>query len=241
MAEKAWYEYPRIDAYGSPDPFGGFPKPDSNIQVPDGYAITALLPGTVTGINAPDGSMPAWGAVVTIKLDTPINSIATHTAYLHLASIAPGITKGAHVAAGDLVGYSGGSRAAGTQKVPVGFALYAGDYYGYGPEWSKYLGNAALNMTSLLDQAAAGKLNIPATPGTATPAAAGGMIDITNMIPGLSDIFGWLSSLQPLWEWLGNPLRVLKLIVGIMCIFASVFLLITPGNTIPQKAAFLFL
>jgi len=82
-----WYEYPRIDDYGSPDPDGPFPKPDSNILVPDGVPITALASGVVSGINAPDGSHPAFGQVVTVKLDTPLNPIADHMAYLHLNQI----------------------------------------------------------------------------------------------------------------------------------------------------------
>ena len=83
-----WYKYPRIDDYASnPDPDGPFPKPDSNILVPDGVPITALASGVVSGINAPDGSHPAFGQVVTVKLDTPLNPIADHMAYLHLNQI----------------------------------------------------------------------------------------------------------------------------------------------------------
>ena len=38
-----WYKYPRIDDYASyPDPDGPFPKPDSNILVPDGVPSRPL-------------------------------------------------------------------------------------------------------------------------------------------------------------------------------------------------------
>lgn len=229
-----WYTYPRIDQYGTPDPFGGFPKPDSNIQVPDNYPITALLGGTVTGINSPSGSIPAWGAVVTIKLDSPLNPIATHTAYLHLASIAPGLAVGSHVSAGDLIGYSGGKSAAGSQKVPLGFALYHGPFYGFGPEWSQYLGSPSLNMTALLTAAAKGTLNVPGGTdgaGGSAPISGGGII-------GLDAIFSWISSLQGLWNWLSNPVRLLKVVTGILLILGSIVLLVTPGDTLTKKALF---
>lgn len=157
-----WYTFPRVDNIGSPDPFGGFPKPDSNIQVPPNYPITALLSGTVSGINSPSGVTPPFGAVITIKLDHALNSLATHTAYLHLASIAPGLKVGSHVNVNDLIGYSGGVNAAGSQKAPVGFALYGGDYYGYGSAWGQettanLLG--PLNPVPLLDQVAQNGVN----------------------------------------------------------------------------------
>src|SRR5713101_5499443 len=157
-----WYTFPRVDNIGSPDPFGGFPKPDSNIQTPDNYPITALLSGVVSGINSPSGTIPTFGAVVTIKLDHALNSLATHTVYLHLASVAPGLHIGSHVNAGDLIGQSGGSAAAGSQKAPVGFALYSGDYYGYGSAWgnmtkANLLG--PLNPVSLLNQIAQNGIN----------------------------------------------------------------------------------
>lgn len=236
MPEQPWYKFPRIDAYGSPDPFGGFPKPDSNVQVPDGYPITALLAGTVTGINAPDGSMPVWGASITIKLDKPLNSLATHTAYIHLAGIAPGVTIGNKIAAGDIIGYSGGSKAAGSQKVPLGFALYAGDNYGYGAEWAQNLGNPLLNMTSVLNAAVNGTLaNLPTINATSSSSA----VDASSLIPGLSGIYSWFSSMQGLWDWLSNPIRIIKLITGILLIAVSIVLLVTPGDTIADKVSLL--
>jgi hypothetical protein len=148
----AWYTYPRIDNYGAPDPFGGFPKPDSNILMPEGSPITTPLSGVVTGINAPDGSLPAWGAVVTIKLSVPYNSVATHIAFLHLTSIASGLHVGSAVSAGQQIGVGGsGPNAAGTQKAALGFAFYNGDAYGYGPSWAQYDGSGQLNPVAFLD------------------------------------------------------------------------------------------
>lgn len=154
---KPWYTFPRVDNLGGVEPFGGFPKPDSNIQIPANYPVTALLPGTVTAI---DSGNVAWGGVITILLDKPINSIATHTAYLHLASEL--VTVGQHVSSGQLIAYNGGSSAQGSQKVPLGFALYNGDHYGQGSAWSLMtkanLNGGPLDPVPLLNQAANGQL-----------------------------------------------------------------------------------
>ena len=160
---KQWYQYPRIDNYGAPDPFGGFPKPDSNIQCPDGTPVTSIAAGTVSGINSPSGAVPAWGASITIRLDVPINAIATHIAYLHMQPIPAALRVGQRVNAGDIVGYAGGRTSQGAQKVPLGFALYNGDVYGYGPTWSMYNGDPRLNMTPVLDKLA--KNGIPGVSG----------------------------------------------------------------------------
>src|SRR5258708_5727577 len=147
----AWYSYPRIDNYGAPDPFGGFPKPDSNILCPENTPITSPLAGIVSGINAPDGSLPAWGAVVTIKLLVPYNPIADHIAFLHLSSITPGLKIGSSVSVGQVIGVGGsGPHAAGTQKAALGFAFYHGDFYGYGPTWAQYDGKPELNPVPFL-------------------------------------------------------------------------------------------
>jgi hypothetical protein len=200
---KAWYTFPRIDNYGGVEPFGGFAKPDSNIQLPAGYPVTALLSGTVSSIDPPGPNVPDWGAVITIRLDVPVNAIATHTAYLHLASIAPGITTGVHVQAGQLIGYNGGALAAGTQKVPLGFALYNGDHYGFGPTWSQYLGSSALNPVPLLNNFASGLLSIPSYDGSIDNTSGGLYQSITNKVnntlatvPGFSGIIIALDELE---------------------------------------------
>jgi len=145
-----WYAYSRVDNYAVyPDPYGDFPKPDSNINAPAGTAITALASGVISGINAPNGgAMPSFGQVVTIKLDNALNPIATHMAYLHLNGIASNVQIGQHVQAGDTIGYAG-ANAQG--NAGTGFALYNGPYYGYGSSWSQYVGSSALNPVPFLN------------------------------------------------------------------------------------------
>lgn len=156
-----WYRYPRIDNLGEyPDPAGPYRKPDSNIQVPGGYPITALLSGTVTSVQT-----TTWGQrVITVKLDKPLNDEATHTFYEHMSSST--VTAGQHVAAGDLIGYNNPS---GT--VPLGFGLYSGDVYGSGPAWDQLQNDLApggankLNPVNLLNQASKGNLVVEGTGG----------------------------------------------------------------------------
>ena len=153
-APTPWYKYPYTNDYAvAPDPYGSYPKPDINIQCPDGTPITNLLAGTVSGLNSADGSVPAWGACVTLRLDTPVNDVATHIAYLHLEPLPGFLSIGLHVPAGEVIGYSGGGSAQGLEKVPVGVALYNGDIYGYGPTWNLYVGSAWLNPVPVLTQA----------------------------------------------------------------------------------------
>jgi murein DD-endopeptidase MepM/ murein hydrolase activator NlpD len=147
-----WFTFPRVDNFGQIDPQGNFYKPDSNIQLPGGYPITALLSGTVTSLQP----TTSWGqSVATIKLDTPLNSLATHTFYEHMSGFAPGLSVGQHVNAGDLIGYNNPSG-----QVPLGFGLYSGDVYGSGSAWSTLQqdlapgGAGLLNPTNLLNAAA---------------------------------------------------------------------------------------
>lgn len=158
-----WVTYARVDNLGGIEPFGGFPKPDSNIQIPANFPVQALLPGTVTAL---DGGEVDWGAVVTIRLDTPINAMATHSAYLHLARST--VRVGQHVNTGDLIAYNGFQAAAGRQKVPLGFALYNGPHYGQGSAWSlmtKANLNGLLNPVPLLNSAKNGTFVAPAAGG----------------------------------------------------------------------------
>ena len=215
---KPWYQYPYARDYGGVEPFSPVgnpsPKADLNFQLPAGYPILNILPGTVTGIDAPDGSMPAWGSVVTIKLDTPLNIVATHEAYLHLYQPAPNLKVGQHLGPGDLVGYNGGSAAAGTQKVPLGFALFNGDYYGYGPSWSQYLGSPQLDPTQLIDQYSSGQKSVPNTTPSMSSASAAGLPN-------------WLAPLQAFLT--SGAIRVALFAVGLIFIIIGFLILIHPN------------
>src|SRR5713226_4202569 len=104
---QSWLSYSRVDDYGkNPDPLGPYQKPDSNVECPDGTPITALAPGVVSGLV----KNPSWGvgtSSLTIKLDSPVNALATHMAYNYLGSTSVGI--GQHVTAGQVIGTAGGN------------------------------------------------------------------------------------------------------------------------------------
>lgn len=126
MAQQYWWYFPRIDNIGYyPDPQGPFRKPDTNVQLQGNYPIVAILPGVVTSVQNSN-----WGGqtVVTIKLDTPLNTLATHTFYEHMGSAT--VSQWQHVNQGDLIGYNNPDG-----MVPLGFGLYPGDVYGRGPGW----------------------------------------------------------------------------------------------------------
>lgn len=145
--------FSRIDNFGSLDPQGRYWKPDSNIQLPGLYPITALLSGIVTSVqNTSFGQN-----VVTIRLDSPLNNLATHTFYEHMSSTT--VQVGQHVSAGTLIGYNNPQG-----QVPLGFGLYSGDTYGSGSAWQTLQNDLCpgcanlLNPTKLLNAAKSGTL-----------------------------------------------------------------------------------
>ena len=122
-----WYTFPRIDNFGTIDPEGPYWKPDSNILTPNNYPVTALGSGVVTNVQ-----QTSWGqGVVTVRLDKPLNSIATHSFYEHLGSVS--VQQGQRVNFGSVLGTSGN-----VGQIPgPGFGFYNGDVYGSGPGWNQ--------------------------------------------------------------------------------------------------------
>lgn len=145
LPKEGWWNYNRLDNYGHfPDPQGNYKKPDVNVLVPYGYPVTMPMSGIVSGINSPDGSIPPYGATVTIKLDQPLNTLATHLAFLHMADITVRLNQ--RVSIGTVVGHAGdGNHAAGSAPASLGVALTHGQYYGFGSDW-QYNANADPNL-----------------------------------------------------------------------------------------------
>lgn len=189
MAAIPWFFYPVINNYGVfPDPDFNGPKPDINFAVPDGVAITTLLGGTVSGVNSPSGAIPSWGQVVTVKLDTPWNSNALYIAYLHLHSTT--VQVGQHITPGTIIGYAGPD--AMGLRWRVGLALQSGPYYGFGSGFSNP-GSPALNPTQLLNEALAGKIQVPGPTGNPNPTTGGSgnsVLDLVPAIPALAGVAG---------------------------------------------------
>ncbi len=140
----AWWNFILGYDFNAVEPYGGFAKPDLNFGVPAGNNITALMPGTVTAIdgNSTPGftgqlplNTPAWGHVVTVKLDSPYSDTsganAQSTAYLHLSNV--NVSVGQHINGGDVLGFWSGQAPIGTQQADPGFALGNGSNYGVDP------------------------------------------------------------------------------------------------------------
>jgi murein DD-endopeptidase MepM/ murein hydrolase activator NlpD len=233
MTAKPWYSYTNAytwDFGQYTDPDGNFLKPDANFGVPDGVPITALLSGTVTGINTPGNTSasPAWGQVVTVKLDQPWNSAAQYAAYLHLGSI--NVQEGQHVAAGDTIGVAGADSMG--EHYRTGFAFQSGPYYGFGSGFSTP-GNSALSPNTLIQEANSGKISIPGGSGV-TPGGSTATTSATSSNP-LDSISSFFNSISGLTSWLADPVRILKLVVGLLLIGISIFLLLE-SNPDVQKA-----
>lgn len=171
----AWVTYPVNVPYGNPNYDSGLGgSHDMDLKAPMDTEITFLLPGTITDISA-----PTWGKQVSMKLDTPWKGVS-YMAYLHLDAVNPTLKVGAHVIAGEVVGWSGGENSvnqiggatnptgqhfidtaymsAGPQ---IGVALMNGPIYGSGMGWiSNPEGHPELNPEPLIQAAEAGNLGM---------------------------------------------------------------------------------
>lgn len=143
---KPWYTYPYDRNFGFyPDPVGLYPKPDANVDAPAGTPITALASGIVTGARA-----QPWGPLaysITVKLDQPINPIATHMAYNYVES--PQVSVGQHVDVGDVLATAGNP-----YGIATAFALSDADVYGTATKNEPFTGryvNPLLSPLPFLD------------------------------------------------------------------------------------------
>jgi hypothetical protein len=211
-----WYNFNTIANIGTPDPFDNILKPDVNYQVPANYPITMIGSGTVTAIDTTSD----YGCATTIRLDNPLNPLASHIAFLHLSGFSHGLQVGTHLNPGDLVGYNGGAAACGTQKVPLGVAFYSGDQYGHGSAWTILQSNllGLLNPVPLIQQLISGT-----TPGTSSSPFDLG----ASFQKAFSPILNLFSGAQGIASWL-DPLRVLKMVLGLLCLLVAFLMLLAP-------------
>jgi hypothetical protein len=97
---------------------------------------------------------------VTIKFDNPPPQVhgAEYYFYEHLGSIA--VKSGQHVVSSQIIGTNGSQSAMGSQKVPLGFGLYAGPIYGGGGAWKTTQAQITTkyNPVPVLEAAIAGTL-----------------------------------------------------------------------------------
>lgn len=221
-----WWDFPEIYNFGQKDSEGNYWKPDANPQVPPLYPVANLLPGTVTNIR-----QTPWGqTVVTVRLDSPLNSLATHQFYEHLSSAS--VSVGQHLNTGDVVGKSNPSG-----MVPLGYGLYSGDIYGSGTAWDTLQNDLApggpglLNPTSIIEKAKAGGISgitqFSQLLSNGINLGSGNSSGASNPIID----FSWLTN-SPVWQWLSNPARMAKMVAGVMLVGISLYLL---GTSQPEQ------
>lgn len=178
MAAPWWdSQFSRVDNLGAyPDPAGPYYKPDTNVQLPPGYPVIAISPGTVTSVQ-----QTSWGQhVVTVRLDDRHNDLATHEFYEHMSSA--NVAPGDHVNQGDTIGYNNEG------SPPLGFGFYSGDVYGSGSAWqilqnelAAHGNNSQLSPVAFLDSMAG--ITPPAGTNTST-SASGGVLSFLQRLPG---------------------------------------------------------
>lgn len=145
-----WYEYKIISTFGEIDRQGQYWQPDINIDCPGDTPVTALRSGIVS--SSVYTSFGQW--TVTIKLDVPVNRLATHMFFEHMRSSS--VVSGQSVKPGDVVGYA---NFPGIDGASLGIGLYSGDVYGTGQAWQilqndlKPGGEHLLDATSLIEEA----------------------------------------------------------------------------------------
>jgi hypothetical protein len=202
VSTKPWWQFTPDNPSGSYgkiiDPGPGNPtylKPDVNIAVPPGTPITSAGSGIVTDVT--DHGRFAGGLSVVVKLDTPLNKLATHVAYNFLGSATA--HKGQRVSSGQQVGVAGSP-----YGILFALALTSDDTWGNGTFYLNARGEPLLDPHILLSLLNTGKL--PAGTGigltigsTSSPGALGALAplflsvsnnthDILNDIPGFSGI-----------------------------------------------------
>lgn len=155
MAEKQWYDFDIVTQFGGLDREGNYYQPDANIAVPFEYPVVSIVSGVVTWKE-----YTSWGQwVLTIKLDKPINRLATHMFFEHMSSI--------YVSIGERVGQGTTLGLTGTAAVNIllGVGLYSGDVYGSGEAWTilqndlRPGGAHLLDPTPLIESARNGNFN----------------------------------------------------------------------------------
>lgn len=229
IGQFAWAQFPICSGYSGTEPYGGGPKPDINICIPQSnYPITALAQGTVTNID----EVSPWGYAVTVKDTNPHNAIATHDVYLHLTSIDQSLYVGKTIQAGDVIGTGGNNQTgSGKQQAGVGYAWYNGDQYGYGPTWSQYVGSSQLNPTSFFTSFKSGTGNNTVPPG---------VVAAIQSQPGHSGTGCDTPIVGPIICFLQNSaLTVGFFLLGLVLIIIGFVILIHPSpETLVKGAAF---
>ncbi len=186
MASSVWYEYPIDNPGGSYgqiiDPLGNYLKPDVNVAVPSGTPITALTSGTVT--NVTDFGRCCGGLSITVAMDNPINSLATHVSYNFLGRA--NVAQGQRIYAGEQIATAGSP-----YGIDTAVGLTPDNQWGNGSFHLNATGNPMLDPHLLLNPVRSGTLTIPQSTTTTGQTSQ----DVLSNIPIIGGAFSALQSL----------------------------------------------
>jgi hypothetical protein len=234
VATKQWWQYPADSPGGGyqeiTDPFGNYLKPDTNIAVPAGTPITALLPGTVTDVSSRgtgDG-----GLSVTVKLDNAINSMAQYVSYNFLGGA--NVQVGQHLSSGQQLGVAG-------SPLGVDFALGLG----VSPSWGAQCPQCSskqplLDPRQLLNAALAGKLgdltSFLNSGNNTNPNSSGNQTDCgnfwdTNFLP--CSIDNWITS----WLSSDQAHQIMLVVFALIVMIIGIVILFSKGDTSAKEAS----
>lgn len=215
VATTAWWEYPS-DAPGTS--YGQVQDPACQGQ-PNCYlkpdVNIQVPPGTpITALlsgtvtNVQDQGSTDGGLSVVVKSDQPINSLATHTAYNFLGS--SNVKVGQHINFGDQVGVAGSP-----YNIFFALALTTDSIWGNGGFHYNATGNPQLDPHLLINTFT----------GTQTGTQQQQQSNQGNV------------NLGGLTAWITNPVRVIKMVVGILLIGIALVLLVVPDAQATIKKA----
>lgn len=158
----AWYQASHDYNFGKAiDSRGPYLKPDINFST--GSGVPVIVPpsmgGTVTGVRIQPWDTGAWS--ITIKFDSPPNSVATHWAVNYIEN--PTVKVGQHVNPGDHLATTGNPYGIGTALAFTDASVY-GQATKNDPFNRSFI-SPELNPSPFIDQVAKGKVPTT-TPGS---------------------------------------------------------------------------
>lgn len=233
MSSQPWYTYPS-DAPGSSygqiiDPLGNYLKPDVNFRVPSGTPITALSGGVVTSVSDLGGC--CGGLSVTVKMNTPLNSLATHTSYNFLGSTS--VQPGQSISYGQQIGTAGSS-----YGINQALALTSDNVWGNGTFNQNAQGNPLLDPHLLL--ASLGSSASAPSSSSSSSSSSGGILGFNFFAPLINfvqsaiitPIQSFFSNVftgaQAILSWVSNPVRIIKMVGGVACLGVAGIMFISP-------------
>lgn len=240
----AWYDYPFIDNYREQYDFAGYPVNGLDIPMPMGTPVTAVWNGIVT-----KRYYDAGGGQVIIKVDNTAQSKGVeYYNFRHLDQINSNIQEGTRVKQGDILGQSGGQNSGGNHPAAPNYS--SGPHLGIGlshsnfipytldmltPElYPKFMIDYAKNVTDLVCTCPAGYMAMCG--GDPVKYSCGCFNPSTKEHKDCNEgkvetgVGTTVDKITSTLEWLNDPIRVVKILMGIMLIAGAIYLLIVPSQ-----------